>query len=83
MIQIGPVGVQNGRVQVVEVDGPGHPAKGTPGVLQSANEVLRVLPEEGLAVRPVRETSTTRSTQGRRREPFAGSITHAPVPKST
>jgi hypothetical protein len=54
-IRIGPVGVQDRRLQVVEIEGSGRPTERAPGVLQPANEMLGILAEERFAVRLARK----------------------------
>src|SRR5690606_26800574 len=53
-LRIQPVGAQDSRLQVVEVQGPGNAAEGAPGVLEPANEMFGVLAEERLTVRLAR-----------------------------
>ena len=48
--RIEPVGLKDCRLEVVEIEGPGDTAEGTPCVLQTTDELLGILPEEGLAV---------------------------------
>ena len=48
--RIEPVGLKDCRLEVVEIEGPRNTAEGTPCVLQTTDELLGILPEEGLAV---------------------------------
>ena len=53
--RIEPVGMEDDRLEVVEVEGPGDTAKGPPRVLETTDELLGVLAEEGLTVGLARE----------------------------
>ena len=47
---IGPVGLENRRLQVVEIDGEGRPAELSEGRLDATQKGLGVLAQDGLAI---------------------------------